>query len=74
MKTRPPIYDWDKMFRRKRKFKLYKGKDFDVQPHGMAQMIRNRASIRGRELGVKYKVNIKILDDHLEVFIREVSE
>ena len=40
---------------------LLRGKDFKCQPHGMAQMIRNRISRRGYPLTATYKVTEKVV-------------
>ena len=49
----PGIYPWAKWFAR-RKFVLVNGTDFKCQPHGMVQMIRNRAGIN------KVKVSLSV--------------
>lgn len=40
--TQVKRYPWEKWFKKRRKFTLVKGKDFNCQPHGMAQQIRSR--------------------------------
>jgi|TARA_R110002110_G_scaffold145775_3_gene335326 hypothetical protein len=40
------IYPWDRWFARKTKLTLHRGKDFECQPHGMAQQFRKQAAKR----------------------------
>ena len=54
----PPKYPWAKWIPsaltdgplRTKTITLQRGRDFECQPHGMAQMIRNRISRRGYSL------------------------
>lgn len=56
-------YNWDKWFSRN-SFTLTRGKDFECQPHGMAQQIRNAAAPRGLTVSIKHldggKLKVKV--------------
>lgn len=50
-------YPWAQWFSRKRPFVLVHGVDFTIQPHGMAQMIRDKVTKRDDIAGVSIKFN-----------------
>lgn len=70
----PQKYPWQRWIpaalidgpQRTKTLTLVRGKDFACQPHGMAQMIRNRISRRGYPLNVSVDVREKSLTVVLE--------
>lgn len=65
----PQKYPWQRWIptalvegsQRSKTLTLVRGKDFKCQPHGLAQMIRNRVSRRGYPLDVSIQVGEKSL-------------
>ena len=61
-------YPWEEWFA-KAKFKLRQGKDFDCNPHVMAQQIRNAATkytIDGKDV----RVSIYVDQKQLTIYVR----
>lgn len=55
MKTTTPNnakYDWDAIFKRKGRFSMTQGIDFECQPYAMDGQIRNQASKRGKRVSI----------------------
>lgn len=66
--TTKSIYPWNKWLKpRKKKLVLYKGKDYECQTHGLAQMFRRKSPPLG------LRVSLSLYDDKLEVLVSERS-
>jgi hypothetical protein len=61
--TQVTRYPWAKWFE-KAKFTLEKSRDFDCSTHGMAAMVRNRATL------VRKRVSLRIVEDTIHVTVR----